>query len=71
MRPEDDEMVSKLKSIATKNLQAAREQKDDIRQVRLLLDQISPYNYEKKQAELRTLLFGDKKLKGEEGFDAD
>lgn len=38
--------------------------------MRLWLNQISPDNYEIKQKELRTLLFGDRKTKDEKGFDS-
>ena len=61
-------MVSKLKQKAVSNLEKARSEKDDNQKVRLWLNQITPDNYEKKQSELRVLMFGDRKAKDEPGF---
>lgn len=62
-------MVIKLKEKAKANIEAAKSEKDNTQTVRLWLNQITPDNYEKKSTELRGLLFGDRKLKNEEGFD--
>ena len=43
--------------------------KKDENKVRLWLNQITPDNYTKKESELRGLLFGDRKIKDEAGFD--
>jgi hypothetical protein len=37
--------------------------------VKLWLNQITPDNFDKKQSELRGLLFGDRKAKDEPGFE--
>ena len=62
-------MVVKLKEKAKANIEAAKSEKDNTQTVRLWLNQITPDNYEKKSSELRGLLFGDRKLKDEVGFD--
>jgi hypothetical protein len=36
--------------------------------VRLWLNQITPDNFDKKQSQLRFLMFGDRKAKGEAGY---
>lgn len=59
----------KLQQQAQQNLAEARKSKDDIGKVRLMLNQITPDNYSRKEKELRELLFGDRKKIGEEGFD--
>lgn len=46
--PPDDPEVMKLKEAAKANLDRARGQKDDVKHVRLWLNQISPDNYTKK-----------------------
>ena len=61
-------MVSKLKLKAQQNIEVARKTKDNNQNVRLWLNQITPDNYEKKQSELRVLMFGDRKAKGEDGY---
>jgi len=62
-------MKKKLNAAAQKNMAKAQEVKTDNQKVRLWLNQISPDNYDRKKVELRNLLFGDRKLKGEEGFE--
>ena len=47
-RQAEDEMVSKLKSKAQQNIEAARKEKDNNQNVRLWLNQITPDNYDKK-----------------------
>jgi hypothetical protein len=61
-------MEEKLAANASKNMVAARGEKDNNQMVRLWLNQITPDNQEKKQGELRVLLFGDRKCLDEEGF---
>lgn len=62
-------MVQKLRETAKANLQATKAEKDNTQTVRLWLNQITPDNYQKKQAELRELLFGNRIAKDEEGYD--
>lgn len=62
-------MEDKLIQIAKANLENAKKEKDNTQTVRLWLNQISPDNYQKKEGELRVLLFGDRKCKDEEGFE--
>ncbi len=69
-RQAEDEMVVKLKETAKKNIEATKKEKDNTQNVRLWLNQITPDNYEKKQFELRSLMFGDRKTKEEAGFEA-
>lgn len=54
-----------MRDKAEQNLQIARKEKNEEQRVRLWLNQISPDNYEKKQSELRGLLFGDLKAPSE------
>ena len=61
-------MVSKLKLKAQQNIEVARKEKDNNQNVRLWLNQITPDNYDKKQSELRSLMFGDRKAMGETGY---
>lgn len=63
------EMVMELKDKARKTLAATKVEKDSTQTVRLWLNQITPDNYEKKQSELRTLLFGDRLHKTETGYE--
>jgi len=62
-------MVLKLKEKARQNIEATKVEKDNTQTVRLWLNQITPDNYDKKQSELRGLLFGDRKTKDEPGYD--
>ncbi len=62
-------MVVKLKLKAQQNIEVARQTKDNNQNVRLWLNQITPDNYEKKNSELRSLMFGDRKAKDEAGYD--
>ena len=68
-RKPEDELKKKLNAVAQKYMAKAQEKKTDNQNVRLWLNQISPDNYDRKKVELRNLLFGDRKLKGEEGFE--
>ena len=43
--------------------------KDEAQQVRLWLNQITPDNYDKKQNELRGLMFGTRKARDEPGYE--
>lgn len=49
-------------------MEKARSERDDNQNVRLWLNQITPDNYDKKESELRGLMFGDRKAKDEEGY---
>ena len=69
VRAAEDEMVAKLREKAKANIEEAKKEKDNSQNVRLWLNQISPDNYDKKQSELRALMFGDRKTKDEPGFD--
>lgn len=62
-------MVAKLRLKAKENKDAAAAAKDNTQTVRLWLNQITPDNYEKKQSELRVLLFGDRIARDEAGFE--
>ena len=62
-------MVVALREKAKSTLIAAKGEKDNTQTVRLWLNQITPDNYEKKQSELRVLLFGDRIAKDEAGYD--
>jgi hypothetical protein len=62
-------MVVALREKAKSTLIAAKGEKDNTQTVRLWLNQITPDNYEKKQFELRGLLFGDRIAKDEAGYD--
>ena len=69
MRAAEDEMVAKLREKAKANIEEAKKEKDNSQNVRLWLNQISPDNYDKKQTELRSLMFGDRKAIGEPGYE--
>ena len=62
-------MVLKLKEKARQNIEATKVEKDNTQTVRLWLNQITPDNYAKKSIELRGLLFGDRKIKDEPGYE--
>ena len=62
-------MVLKLKEKARQNIEATKVEKDNTQTVRLWLNQITPDNYAKKSTELRGLLFGDRKIKDEPGYE--
>lgn len=68
-RKAEDELSVKLKEVAKLNYQKAHQEKDNTQTVRLWLNQITPDNYEKKQSELRGLMFGDRLAKDEPGFE--
>ena len=68
-RQDEDEMVLKLKEKARQNIEATKVEKDNTQTVRLWLNQITPDNYAKKSFELRGLLFGDRKIKDEPGYE--
>ena len=69
VRAAEDEMVAKLREKAKVNIEEAKKEKDNSQNVRLWLNQITPDNYDKKQSELRALMFGDRKTKGEPGYE--
>jgi len=62
-------MVVALRETAKKHLLAAKGEKDNTQTVRLWLNQITPDNYNKKETELRGLLFGDRIAVNEPGFE--
>lgn len=68
-RRPDDELTKKLKQQAQQQIDAARQEKGSAQKVCLWLNQISPDNIQKKQFELRGLMFGDRIAEGEPGFD--
>lgn len=69
VRAAEDEMVAKLREKAKANIEEAKKEKDNSQNVRLWLNQITPDNYDKKQNELRSLMFGDRKAIGEPGYE--
>ena len=50
-------------------MEEARASKNEIQRVRLILNQITVDNVDKKIGELRQMLIGDRKLLSEPGFD--
>jgi hypothetical protein len=66
-KPEDTEEKRKLKEQAKKMHEKASQEKNTIQKIKLILNVITPDNYEKKFTELRFFLFGDLKSRDEMG----
>jgi len=60
-----------MEAMSARNMEAVRADKNNIQKVRLLCNQITPDNFDRKVSELREMLIGDRKLFNEEGFDAE
>ena len=60
-------MLEKSKEVIVK----AKGDKNILQQIRLIINVIAPDNLKKKFEELRRLMFGQLKFKGEEGYDPD
>jgi len=67
-RKEKDELQTRMNQQAAMNLEEAKKQKNDKQKVRLKLNQITPDNLDRKIAELREMLIGDRLLLSEPGF---
>lgn len=67
-RAEADEFKKKLQEESKQKLEKVRAEKNVIQQIRLMVNVITPDNFEKKFSELRKMIFGDLKIPGEEGY---
>ena len=68
-RAKDDKDKQKLKDESKAFIEKARAAKNVPQQIRLIINQITPDNLEKKFAELRQIMFANLKHQGEEGYD--
>lgn len=68
-RAEADKLKQKLKEDSKKVLEKARSDKNTQQQIRLIVNVITPENFDKKFEELRKVMFGDLKAKDEPGYD--
>jgi hypothetical protein len=70
-RSEADNLRKKLAEESKKVLEKAKSDKNTQQKIRLIVNVITPDNFERKFVELRGFMFGDRKLPHEEGYNVD
>ncbi len=68
-RGEADQLNKRIFEESKLVLQKAKSDKNTQQKIRLIVNVMSPDNFEKKSEELRVFMFGDYKLPKEEGYD--
>lgn len=68
-RQQIDQEKEKLIKLAKENYERTKKEKNPVQKIRLICNQITPDNFDKKFDELRLFLFGDLKYSGEAGFE--
>lgn len=68
VREQEDKFKKHLKVVAAAKRDLIDLDKNKIQKIRLIMNVISPDNYDNKCLELRHYMFGDAKFEGEEGY---
>lgn len=70
-RQEANELRRKLQEESKRIIEKAKGDKNTQQKIRLIVNVITPDNFEKKFEELRGYMFGELKTQNEEGYDKD